>query len=99
MDKRLIYYGTRRASDAQIEALRAFSNKHGPTWKRTLIAYWVSGQDEREPEGLYLRQLRNRYGTAWLQNFRFPRSTTKNRKQRRSVRAVSGGLPTLGKRR
>lgn len=56
-----------------IEAFRAkFSNKtilnkRGfSNWKDALLAAWLQGWDDREPDGHFLRAVRNNLGPAWL---------------------------------
>lgn len=56
----------------QFAALQRYVAKHGRYWKRDLSSAWSSGADEREPDGAYLRQIRNILGPSWLMGFRMP---------------------------
>ncbi len=53
-------------SPDQLAAVAAFAARHGRTWRADLAAAWLSGADAREPDGHLLRQVRNRFGPAWL---------------------------------
>ena len=53
----------------QLQALEGYAARHGRQWKRQLLDDWLSGRDEREPQGPLLRQLRNRFGPRWLQAY------------------------------
>lgn len=57
---------------AQLAALQRFANAKGRTWKSALSMAWQTGADEREPDGRYLRQVRNRFGGKWLYSDRNP---------------------------
>lgn len=59
----------------QFAALQRYAAQHGRTWKRDLSSAWASGTDEREPDGAYLRQIRNTFGPSWLMAFRMPAVT------------------------
>ena len=54
---------------SQLAAVRAFAFAHGPTWREELLQAWLTGEDTRAPDGHLLRQVRNRYGPAWLSSF------------------------------
>ena len=56
--------------DAQIEALLAFRERHGRSWKAALLAAWMNGGDASEPGGSALRRLRNCSGPSWLDTLR-----------------------------
>lgn len=53
----------------QIEALRAYRDRHGRRWKSRLLAEWLSSTGD---EGAELRQVRNTFGPSWLLNYRLP---------------------------
>jgi hypothetical protein len=59
----------------QFEAMQRYAVQHGQTWKRALSSAWETGADEREPDGVYLRQIRNTFGPSWLMKFRMPAVT------------------------
>ena len=48
--------------------MAAFATRHGRTWRADLAAAWLSGRDAAEPDGHLLRQVRNRFGPAWLRD-------------------------------
>jgi hypothetical protein len=50
----------------QREALEVFAGSYGRFWKCELIARWLDGRDEKEPGGMYLRQIRNTHGPSIL---------------------------------
>lgn len=52
----------------QLAAVAAFALRHGLAWKEALASAWWNGSDCREPDGHLLRQVRNRYGPAWLES-------------------------------
>lgn len=56
-------------SAQQIEALRAYRDRHGRRWKSRLLAEWLSSTGDEGPE---LRQVRNTFGPSWLLNYRLP---------------------------
>jgi hypothetical protein len=56
----------------QLAALQRFANAKGRAWKSALSIAWQTGADEREPDGCYLRQVRNRFGGKWLYSDRNP---------------------------
>lgn len=53
----------------QIEALRAYRDRHGRRWKSRLLAEWLSSTGDEVPE---LRQVRNTFGSSWLLSYRLP---------------------------
>ena len=53
-------------TEEQLAAVRAFKEKHGRNWKVALMDAWLSGEDESEPNGHLLRQVRNQQGPVWL---------------------------------
>jgi hypothetical protein len=57
---------------SQLAALQRYANAKGRTWKSALSMAWQTGADEREPDGCYLRQVRNRFGAKWLHSDRNP---------------------------
>ncbi|MGF6604747.1 hypothetical protein P3T23_009503 [Paraburkholderia sp. GAS448] len=56
----------------QTNALLTFARRHGRYWKKKLADLWLSGRDDREPEGPLLRQIRNGGGHSLLVGFRLP---------------------------
>lgn len=54
----------------QLAALGAYAARHGDCWKHKLAIAWLNGQDEQEPEGALLRQVRNTFGPRWLAEFK-----------------------------
>jgi hypothetical protein len=52
----------------QIAAVAAFAVKHGRKWRAALADAWWTGRDASEPDGHLLRQVRNRFGPAWLRD-------------------------------
>lgn len=54
----------------QYAALRRYAEKHGRRWKSRLSSDWASGRDAEQPDGAYLRQIRNTLGPDWLTGFR-----------------------------
>ena len=48
-------------------ALKAYALRNGRFWKRKLLAAWSTGRDADEPEGPFLRRIRNRHGPSLLQ--------------------------------
>jgi hypothetical protein len=34
---------------------------------------WFDGRDANEPDGGYLRQIRNQFGPSWLLKYRLPK--------------------------
>ena len=50
----------------QIDALRAYRDRHGRRWKSRLLAEWLSSTGGEGPE---LRQVRNTFGPSWLLNY------------------------------
>ncbi len=56
-------------SAEQIDALRAYRDRHGRRWKSCLLSEWLSSTGAEGPE---LRQVRNTFGPSWLLNYRLP---------------------------
>ena len=56
-------------SAEQIDALRAYRDRHGRRWKSRLLAEWLSSTGGEGPD---LRQVRNTFGPSWLLNYRLP---------------------------
>lgn len=56
-------------SAEQIDALRAYRDRHGRRWKSRLLAEWLSSTGDEGPE---LRQVRNTFGPSWLLSYRLP---------------------------
>lgn len=52
----------------QKAASRAFAERNGRRWKARLLTLWTNGEDAKEPEAPYLRQIRNACGPSRLQN-------------------------------
>jgi hypothetical protein len=50
----------------QASALRAFAARNGRNWKSRLLTLWQNGQNWKEPEGPFLRQIRNGIGPSGL---------------------------------
>lgn len=57
-------------SPEQLQALQAFADKKGRSWKQALSDAWMNGSDDREPNGHLLRQLRNQFGPSWLATYK-----------------------------
>jgi len=57
----------------QLAALQAFAKKYGRYWKDALRTAWMNGRDDQEPDGNYLRQVRNQFGPSWLIKFKLPK--------------------------
>ena len=53
----------------QVEALRAYRDRHGRRWKSRLLAEWHSSTGGEGPE---LRQVRSTFGPSWLLTWRLP---------------------------
>ena len=53
-------------TNEQTAALQRFAQTHGRTWKSKLADAWISGRDDRLPDGSLLRQVRNELGPQWL---------------------------------
>jgi hypothetical protein len=47
-------------------ALRSFARRNGRRWKYKLCTLYMSGRDADEPEGPFLRQVRNTIGPSGL---------------------------------
>ncbi len=56
----------------QTDALRGFAKRNGRRWKSKLLGLWMDGQDWREPEAPFLRQIRNTIGPADLMRLKLP---------------------------
>jgi hypothetical protein len=54
----------------QQNALNNFAAKHGRTWRSKLRSMWFSGADANQPDGAYLRQVRNQQPPAFLDAFK-----------------------------
>lgn len=59
----------------QHAAIKDFAKKYGRSWKAELLNRWLDGRDAREPNGHFLRQVRNQLGPQWLQSFRLEKNT------------------------
>lgn len=59
---------TNEATEDQLAALTRFASKNGRYWKCKLVNAWLSGADERLPDGGLLRQVRNELGIQWLRD-------------------------------
>ncbi|MEQ6436288.1 hypothetical protein V8Z74_14840 [Comamonas sp. w2-DMI] len=57
-------------SAIHLAAIRVFAHRYGRNWKLRLNSMWWSGADAKEKHGALLRQIRNEYGPAWLENYR-----------------------------
>jgi hypothetical protein len=57
----------------QEAALIRFARDNGRSWKRELNLMWFDGRDANEPDGGYLRQIRNQFGPSWLLKYRLPK--------------------------
>ena len=56
----------------QLEALRAYADTHGRTWKAQLNYEWMSGTASGA-----LQQIRNSFGPTWLIRFKLPKGKGK----------------------
>lgn len=54
----------------QKQALDNFAAKHGRTWRSKLRSMWFNGQDASQPDGAYLRQVRNQQPPAFLDAYK-----------------------------
>ena len=54
----------------QMDALLAFKERHGRSWRMKLNEMWLDGRDASQPGGHLLRQIRNNFGPQWLVNFK-----------------------------
>ena len=61
----------------QLAAIVAFAASNGRDWKRKLNDAWLNGRDANEPNGHFLRQVRNTLGPQWLVGFKLPAMETK----------------------
>jgi hypothetical protein len=57
----------------QEQALRRFARDNGRSWKMRLSIAWSEGRDGAEPDGCYLRQVRNYFGPSWLVRYSLPK--------------------------
>lgn len=64
---RLVLEAMAGPNEAQREAVLHFADRHGRGWKEELSRAWYTGRDASEPFGYLLRQVRNRFGPAWLE--------------------------------
>ena len=58
----------------QLNALKRYASLYGRFWKQELNMAWCNGSDCREPDGHYLRQVRNQFGPSWLVKFSFKKA-------------------------
>jgi hypothetical protein len=58
----------------QIEALQSFAKRNGRCWKYKLCTLYMSGRDADQPEGLFLRQVRNTIGPSGLYRMRIDKT-------------------------
>jgi hypothetical protein len=54
----------------QQNALNNFAAKHGRTWRSKLRSMWFSGEDANQPNGAYLRQVRNQQPPTFLSAYK-----------------------------
>lgn len=54
----------------QTKALNRFAQTYGRTWKSRLRAMWFNGRDALQPDGAYLRQIRNSQPPSFLDTYR-----------------------------
>jgi hypothetical protein len=64
-----------KLTQEQEQALRRFARDNGRSWKQELNFMWFDGRDANEPDGGYLRQIRNAFGPEWLVGYRLPKET------------------------
>jgi hypothetical protein len=62
-----------RLTPEQEAALVRFASDNGRKWKQALNLAWFDGSDANEPDGCYLRQVRNQFGPSWLIKYRLPK--------------------------
>jgi Gene product 88 len=60
----------------QLNALKRYASVYGRCWKQELNLAWQNGSDCQEPDGNYLRQVRNQFGPSWLVKFSFKKNLT-----------------------
>lgn len=60
----------------QAKALERFADAHGRTWKSKLRTMWMNGRDALQPDGAYLRQVRNSQPPSFLDSYRLPAAAT-----------------------
>ena len=58
-----------KLTNEQRAALERYARVYGRTWKSKLNTAWFNGTDSNEPDGCYLRQVRNLFGPSWLIKF------------------------------
>jgi len=73
----------------QLDALIKFAARKGRMWKQDLRLMWFSGKDAEQPEGPFLRQIRNDLGPTWLRDFSFNKVMTEYRGWKIDVAATS----------
>jgi hypothetical protein len=56
----------------QAKALNRFAEAHGRNWKSQLRTMWMNGRDALQPDGAYLRQVRNSQPPSFLDTYRVP---------------------------
>jgi hypothetical protein len=68
------YYANpaQKLDEYQQAAIDDFAKKYGRFWKEELTSAWASGADAREKDGYLLRQIRNQFGSAWLNKYKAP---------------------------
>ena len=68
------YYANpaQKLDEYQQAAIDDFAKKYGRFWKKELTSAWASGADAREKDGYLLRQIRNQFGSAWLNKYKAP---------------------------
>jgi len=54
----------------QKQALNNFAAKHGRTWRAKLRSMWFNGKDASQPDGAYLRQVRNQQPASFLASYK-----------------------------
>lgn len=60
----------------QARALSRFADAHGRNWKSKLRAMWMNGRDALQPDGAYLRQVRNNQPPSFLDSYRVSAAAT-----------------------
>ncbi|WOJ91708.1 hypothetical protein RZS28_19890 (plasmid) [Methylocapsa polymorpha] len=58
----------------QIEALQSFAKRNGRCWKSKLCTLYMNGRDAVQPEGPFLRQVRNTIGPSGLYRMRLDKT-------------------------
>jgi hypothetical protein len=102
------YYANpaQKLNEYQQAAIDDFAKKYGRFWKEELTSAWASGADAREKDGYLLRQIRNQFGSAWLNKYKAPTrrknptilitDTPKKRTVIRRVNPVEKGVSAKG---